>query len=344
MRFVDGLLEQRSRCPRSGWLLGCALSLVACQQQSSEPAPATSISAAAAGAPELASAAPSASTGAAQDAGSLDAGAAKPAPPSAPDPKRYAWLGNETLKQPPAVTTLSQRFPPPPSYTRLPVEAGSFGEWLRDLPLAAPGTPVLNYKGEQVQAGSDQYLGAVVAMDTSELQTSTDLVIRLNAEWKYSQGTDVVFKSATGIDLPFARWLLGDRLKANGAAVNWIRNAKPAERSHAALRAYLEGVFTWANSTSLIASASPVAPSDIRPGDFLIHSGKPNHAVVLLDIARNPKGKLVALLGRALSPAQSFHVLGLGLGETWYNIDPHSESLLTPGTASFPWSSARRLR
>lgn len=341
MLFVEGLVEPRSRNRLGGWPLCCALCLIACKQQSAEPTPASSAEISADAQPATIDAsAPLPSSSASADG--ADSGAR--AEQRKPDPERYAWLANDALTQPPAVGTLSQRFPPPPSYKRFPVEAGSFGAWLRDLPLAARGTPVLSYKGEQLQAGTDQYLGAVVAMDTSELQTSSDVVLRLNAEWKYSKGSEISFKSATGLDLPFARWLQGDRLKANGAAVAWIRNAKPAERSHAALRAYLEGVYTWANSTSLIAATTPVAPTEIQPGDFLVHTGKPNHVVVLLDIARNPKGKLVALLGRALSPAQSFHVLGLGLGETWYNIDPQSESLLTPGTQSFPWSNVRRLK
>ena len=133
-------------------------------------------------------------------------------------------------------------------------------------------------------------------------------------------------------------------LKAAGAAVGWIRNAKAVEKNHQSLRAFLDQVYTWANSTSLIAHTESVAPDDVQPGDFLIHSKKPSHVVMLLDIAKNPKGKLVALLGRSLNPAQSFHVLRLGLSETWYNIDPHSESLLTPGTVPFPWSNLRRMR
>ncbi|MEZ4375566.1 MAG: DUF4846 domain-containing protein [Polyangiaceae bacterium] len=321
----------------------CALGVAACHKPQPDPDPTPSARASAQLAP---SAAPSAEAPPSSEPSPSVAPAATAEAPSAPDPKRYAWLADDTLKYPKAVTTLSQRFPPPPSYERLPVKPGSFGEWLRGLPLAAPGTPVLSYKGEELVAGDNQYLGAVVAIDvgTNDLQTSSDMVLRLNAEWKFATDQDIEYKSATGLELPFSRWLAGDRLKAAGAAVAWVRNAKAAEKSHQQLRAFMDQVYTWANSTSLISHTDSVAPEDIQPGDFLIHSKKPSHVVVLLDIARNSKGKLVALLGRSLNPAQSFHVLRLGLNESWYNIDPQSESLLTPGTVPFPWSNLRRVR
>lgn len=325
------------------WIvLLCAIGVAACNKSKPQPDPDPSAKASA----EIVEAPPPSSAPVPASASAAPAPTPTPEPPSGPDPKRYAWIANETLTQPKAVTTLGQRFPPPPSYERLAVKPGSFGEWLRGLPLAAPGTPVVSHKGEELVSGDDQYLGAVVAMDvgTNDLQTSSDMVLRLNAEWKFATDQDIEYKSATGLELPFSRWLAGDRLKAAGAAVAWIRNAKPAEKNHQQLRAFLDQVYTWANSTSLISHTESVSPGDIQPGDFLIHSKKPSHAVMLLDIAKNPKGKLVALLGRSLSPAQSFHVLRLGLSESWYNIDPESETLLTPGTDPFPWSNLRRLQ
>ncbi len=271
--------------------------------------------------------------------------AATVAPEPEPDAKRYPWLGNADLKRPEVSEALSARFPPPPSYQRVPVAEGSFGAWLRGLPLAPPGTPVVNHKGEEVVSGDDQYLGAVIALDvgTNDLQTSTDVLLRLDAEWRFSAGLPLDYRAATGLSMPFERWLRGDRLKPMGAAVVWIRNARPAEPSHAALRAYLDAVYTWANSTSLLAQSTVVPVAEMRPGDFLMHPGKPNHAVLLLDLAKNPSGEWVALLGRGLNPAQSFHVLRLGGSQTWFSLDPSAETLLTPGTDPFPWEQLRRL-
>jgi hypothetical protein len=138
------------------------------------------------------------------------------------------------------------------------VAAGSFGEWLRTLPLAAPGTPVKTFKGAIVSPGDDQYLGAVIAIDVGkiDLQQSPDAFIRLHAEWLWSQGSrDITYRGATGLDMPVARWARGERIDAQGAGVFWMLKGKPAELDHAEFRRYLNAVFTWANSTSLAQQA-----------------------------------------------------------------------------------------
>lgn len=74
--------------------------------------------------------------------------AAAPAPPLAEatastktplDPKRYPWLEDGT-KHPAAEGSLVDRFAAPAGFSRVKVAAGSFGEYLRTLPVAAPGT------------------------------------------------------------------------------------------------------------------------------------------------------------------------------------------------------------
>ena len=91
----------------------------------------------------------------------------------------YAW--ETDLK---AHDTLEQRFAPPAGYTRVKVESGSFGAFLRTLPLAAPSTPVVSYTGKTLHEATHANIAAVVAIDIgkADLQQCADSVIRMHAE------------------------------------------------------------------------------------------------------------------------------------------------------------------
>lgn len=270
----------------------------------------------------------------------------EPKEPPPPDPRRYSWLGSPGLKAPAAVDALSTRFPTPPGRARVDVAPGSFAAWLRDLPLANPGTPVTTYKGETVRAAEDDYLAAVVAMDVgrADLQQSSDVVLRLHAEWLWSTGErdGISYRAANGTELPLARWAKGERIIAVGAAVTWQKRGKGGAESHAGFREFLDSVFAFANSTSLAQQATPVAPGDLRPGDFFLHPRSPFHATVVLDVVVRADGERLALLGQALNPAQSIHVVRPGRGTAWFTLRPE-RPLLTPYTEEFPWSGLMRL-
>lgn len=322
---------------RTSAILGLALVLGAaggCKKSANQHSAKSSAPVVSAPAPSASHAAPPAS-----------ASAAPAAVDDKPDPKRYTWLDDKSRDVPPAVDTLLSRFKTPPGYTRAHEEPGSFGAWLRTLPLAAPNTAVKSYKGDIIYPPGNEYVAAVVAIDVgkADLQQSPDIVVRLDAEWRWSMGDrDLSYQGATGLDMPLSRWVRGERIVAQGRQVFWAPRSKPTELNHAALRGYLDSVFTWANSTSLSKQGTPVEPADIQPGDFFVHQGKPGHVVVVLDIAQKSPTKKLALLGQALNPAENVHVLRPGVGTAWFSLHP-GQPLLTPHTAEFPWNGLRRL-
>ena len=63
----------------------------------------------------------------------------------------------------------------------------------------------------------------------------------------------------------------------------------------------------------------PIA-ADLRPGDFFIQLGSPGHAVLVLDLAVDARGRRVALLGQGYMPAQDFHLLRAGDGSAWFRL------------------------
>lgn len=258
--------------------------------------------------------------------------------------RAYPWLDGNTLPGSPAVESLAIRFEPPRGFERVSLPPQSFGAWLRGLPLAPPGTPVLTYDGRIRYSAEDPRIGAVVAIDigTADLQQCADSILRLHAEWCWSQGDrSMSYEAASGLALPYGRYSRGERIVAEGARIHWAPAGRPTS-DHSGFRRYLATVFAWANTTSLARQAEPVPEAALVPGDFFVLPGNPGHAVLVLDLARDPTGQRRALLGQGYMPAQSFYVLRDTSGQPWFTLDPNQPTD-TPFWEPFPWSSLRRL-
>jgi hypothetical protein len=280
--------------------------------------------------------------------GAADAGSGAKTDAALPDAKRYRWLAADNLKFPAPVTSLQARFPTPPGYQRVPVTPGSFAEWLRGLPLAAPDTPVVNNNGDTVFTGQDDYVAAVVAIDVGagDLQQSADAIVRLNAEWLWaSDKPDAIsYRSASKLDMPFSRWAKGQRLIASGPNVFWVVKTKPRDAVYNDFRQYIDAVMLWSNNISLATRSTRVAdPNDLTAGDFFLQTHGKGHALLVLDVAQKPTGERVALLAQALqSPAQSIHVIRLGHETAWFSMRPPNP-VNTPRSAAFSWDELSRL-
>jgi len=265
---------------------------------------------------------------------------------SPPDTSAYPWHNDPSIKPLTAVDRLEDRFAPPAGFVRVPLEPGSFGAWLRDLPLAAASTPVVAYDGRELHAASDERIAAVATLDTgkADLQQCADAVMRLHAEWSFSRGTpNVSYQAASGTALPFARWAHGERIVVHGKDVTWAPSARPSS-DHATFRQYLDAVFSWANTVSLARQAKPVTLENLRPGDFFVIGGSPGHTVLVLDMARAENGSRAVLLGQSYMPAQSYQVIRPSAQQAWFTVDPASAGIQTPFWPDpFPWSSIRRL-
>ena len=261
------------------------------------------------------------------------------APPAAQAPAEtpgratdYQWLPAGRYNP---LQTVATRFAPPRGYRRVPVAVGSFGHWLRYLPLLPAGTPVKLYNG-QLKDRQDVH-AAVLNLDvgTRDLQQCADAVIRLRAEYQFSQQPDQVhFHLTSGDDIRFQDWYSGTGFRVVGDAV--LPAQRPAEApSHAALRRYLDQIFTYAGTLSLSKELRPMPLAQVQPGDVLIRGGSPGHAVLVLDVAVQPNtGRRLALLAQSYMPAQQMHVLtnvwdDTGLG-AWFALDPQATRVSTP--------------
>jgi hypothetical protein len=225
--------------------------------------------------------------------------------------------------------TLEARFTAPPGAARVVVADGSFGDFLRRLPLKPPGAAVHLYDGSE-KARQDVH-AAVVDLDVAprDLQQCADAVMRLWAEYGYARGATITFHPDPG----------------KPRALTFDAGARDRRGERAKFERWLVRVFADAGSASLQAELRPV-DGDVQPGDVLIQGGYPGHAVLVLDVAVGRDGQRWLLLGQSYMPAQEFHVLKnpSSLASPWYDAAAlrSASGLKTPEWRPFVAHDVRR--
>jgi len=249
---------------------------------------------------------------------------------------------------PTAKERLDGRFAAPSGFTRVAVQKGTFGEFLRTLPLAPEGSPIVDYRGNKLYAeGTHPNVAAVADLDigTKDLQHCADVIIRLHAEYKYGTGErDLKYRAVSGVSLSYKGYVAGDRAIVNGNNIDLKRVAGPKKDDHALLRTWLDDVFSWAGTQSVERDGAKPAWSEMRAGDFFVLTGSPfGHAVLILDVAKDEKGRVALLLGQSFMPAQSFQVLRPSQSSAWFIVEPSATEVATPFWKPFPITALRRL-
>ncbi|MBA4387181.1 MAG: hypothetical protein C0404_04310 [Verrucomicrobia bacterium] len=217
----------------------------------------------------------------------------------------YPWLGTNSIQR-----DIAGAIKPPDGYRRVDLAAGSFGDWLRHLPLKPAGSPVLLFDGRN--KGTD-FHAAVIDVDTGskDLQQCADAVIRLRAEYLYSLRNlkAIHFNFTSGDTASFTGWAAGKRPVVVGNMVSWLPTAG-ADSSYPSFRNYMNTVFRYAGTLSLSKELVTNTVENIRPGDVFIRGGSPGHAVIVVDSATNAvTGARVFMIAQSYMPAQEMHVL-----------------------------------
>ena len=95
------------------------------------------------------------------------------------------------------------------------------------------------------------------------------------------------FNFTNGFRADYTKWAEGYRIRVKGNQVSWYKS-KEKDYSYKTFRAYLDVVFAYAGTLSLVKELTSVPMTSMQIGDVLIKGGTPGHAVIVVDMAENP--------------------------------------------------------
>jgi hypothetical protein len=231
-------------------------------------------------------------------------------------------------------TTVKTRFAVLPDFERIGFPDGSFQSYLRNLPLKPHGSYVNLYDG---RVKFRQVHEAVIDHDpgNKNLQQCADAVIRLRAEYQYDnkQYNAIHFNLTNGFRVDYSKWIQGYRVAVDGNRTWWVKSKEPGN-TPLIFKQYLEFVYTYAGTLSLIKELEKISLADLQPGDVFIQGGSPGHAVIVVDAAVSmATGEKLFMLAQSYMPAQDIHILKNPNEpdiSPWYRVDSLAGRLITP--------------
>ncbi|MCL6478641.1 MAG: DUF4846 domain-containing protein [Peptococcaceae bacterium] len=206
--------------------------------------------------------------------------------------------------------TIRERIAAPVGFGRVKAADGSFGQYLRDLPLKPHGSKVKYYNGG---VKSRDVYEAVIDIDVGDrdLQQCADAVIRLRAEYLYGKGLydRIHFNFTNGFKADYATWMQGNRIAVEGNRAYWVKKTGYSN-DYGSFRKYLDMVFAYAGTLSLSGEMKKVPLADMQIGDVFLKGEDPGHCVIIVDMAENSTtGEKLFLLAQSYMPAQDIHIL-----------------------------------
>ncbi|MBN2381520.1 DUF4846 domain-containing protein [bacterium] len=254
----------------------------------------------------------------------------------------YCWLEHEPT------SVLLDQIVSPLGFSREQIKEGSFGSWLRHLPLKPVGAPVYLYPIDQgVLKDRQDVHERVVDIDVLRFQQCADAIIRLWAEYLWSNGRfdEISFRFTSGDHCSWKKWSKGWRPRVQGAHVTWQQSSPPGT-GRAIFLQYLDKVMEYAGTSSLSRDFLVIRTEEVTIGDIIVEPGSgtsPGHAVIVLDLARDTRGKRLVLLGQSYMPSQEFHILKNpgSIYSPWFELE-FNPFLRTPEWSSFTADHCRR--
>lgn len=206
--------------------------------------------------------------------------------------------------------TVSARFSLPEGFERIQYAQNSFEAFLQNFPLKPASAKVHLYNGELKK--NQGVHAAILDIDVGkqDLQQCADAVMRLRAEYLYKTKnyTDLHFNFVDGFKAEYAKWIQGNTIAFNNGKPYW-KTSSNASNTYESFRKFMDIVFGYAGTLSLAQEFKQQELKNIKPGDVFIRGGSPGHAVIVVDVAQNKKGKKCFMLAQSYMPAQEIHIL-----------------------------------
>ena len=203
--------------------------------------------------------------------------------------------------------------PEPWGYERISGDDVAYANYLRSLPLKERGSKVQLYTGGDSRFQSLNY--AVVDMPLlSNAEQCADVCMRLRAEYLYSTGQygRIRFQNVNGKTLNYG-----------------------GGNSRKSFERYLRNLYGVASTFSLSREMKTRRLADMQPGDVFVYPARYGqqygHAVMVVDVAINKRGKKAFLLAEGNTPAREIHVMRNfenPFRSPWFTLDEDAENLI----------------
>ena len=105
---------------------------------------------------------------------------------------------------------------------------------------------------------------------------------------------------------------------------------------------YLNLVFAESHTQQFYFAFPVIERHKIQVGDFFVKKSIKGHAVMIVDLAQNAKGDLIALIGQGDTPACEFHLLNYKKNNPWIPLDFSREDIPLPINKKMTWDGLRR--
>lgn len=241
--------------------------------------------------------------------------------------------------------TIETKILPPQGFKRIPVNPGSFADWLRKLSLLSAGSPVLDYRSRVFKSPVDTTVAAVISMDVSgrKLWQCMDILIVLHTEYLLRKGKrhEVSGLLPDGTLLSWKQWSHGFRSDFAGVRYS-IHKKASADSTEKNFYRYLNHLFELSGTQAFYHFYPTIDPKELQIGDFIVKKGNKGHAVMIMDLAVDQAGKLLALIGQGDTPACQFYILNYRKDNPWFPIDITTDKLPLPIKKEMFWQGLRR--
>ncbi|MEJ2053170.1 MAG: DUF4846 domain-containing protein [Calditrichaceae bacterium] len=241
--------------------------------------------------------------------------------------------------------TILERIYLPDGYERVPADSGSFGYWIRRMPLLPEKSAVKDYKNRIFKESKDTTIAAVIAYNIKgrNLDQCMDILMRLYAEYLISMNRkdEIRYPLPDGLMLGWAEWKSGMRPKFRGVHFYLEKIAEPdsADRN---FNRYLNTIFEYSGTQAFYHYYKDINPDSLQIGDFIVKKGRKGHAVMIVDLARDNEGNLIALIGQGDTPACQFYLLNYKKENPWFPLETGIDVLPMPIKKKMRWKGLRR--
>jgi hypothetical protein len=241
--------------------------------------------------------------------------------------------------------SIIETIPVPFGFSRVSVDSAGFAGWLRNLVLKSPGSSVLDYRGKVYKSGNDSTVSAVVDWDIlgQRMEQCMDILVHFYAEYlrQNNRENEIHFPLPGGYWLDWKDWKNGWRPIFKGITMTLGKKAA-YDSSQKAFISYLNTIFAESHTQQFYHGYKVIDRHNVQIGDFIVTQGSKSHAVMIMDLAVNEQGQLIALIGHGDTPACQFYLFNYQKNNPWFPLNFENDHLPLPIRKKMSWDGLRR--